>query len=104
MFRKFVETNSGVVKYDSFGGEEEKDEEEKKEEEKKQEIDPSKIDFYNQYGLLILKFCKYHNYVFLNKEKERYAWLKSHHVCVYLNSFIKPAPAFQALPTCSPET
>ena len=70
MFRKFVETNSGVVKYDSFGGEEEKDEEEKKEEEKKQEIDPSKIDFYNQYGLLILKFCKYHNYVFLNKENK----------------------------------
>ena len=69
IFCKFVETNSGVVKYDSIKGEEGNPEEEKKEEEKN-ELDPSKIDFYHQYGLLILKFCKYHHYVFLDKENK----------------------------------
>ena len=63
-FRKFVDCNCGEVTYDSVGGEQTT---EKKEEEKK-EIDPSKIEFYNQYGLLLLKFCKYHHYIFLNKE------------------------------------
>ena len=62
-FRKFVDCNSGVQSYASIGGENT----EKKEEEQKKEIDQSKIDFYHQYGLLILKFCKYHQYVFLNK-------------------------------------
>jgi hypothetical protein len=62
-FRKFVDCNSGVQSYASIGGENT----EKKEEEQKKEIDQSKIDFYQQYGLLILKFCKYHQYVFLNK-------------------------------------
>ena len=61
-FRKFVQFNSGDVPFSSVGGEEEKKEEEKK------EIDPSQVDFYHQYGLLILKFCKYHQYIFLNKE------------------------------------
>ena len=28
------------------------------------------IDFYNKYGLLILKFCKYHQYIFLNKDEK----------------------------------
>ena len=66
-FCKFVECNSGVVAYEAIGGEEKT---EKKEEEKKNEIDPSKIDFYELYGLLLLKFCKYHQYVFLNKQPE----------------------------------
>ena len=66
-FRKFVECNSGVVTYASVGGEENA---EKKEEEPKVELDQSKIDFYQQYGLLLLKFCKYHQYVFLNKQNK----------------------------------
>ena len=66
-FKTFVERNSGVVTYASVGGEEDA---EKKEEEKKNEIDASKIDFYQQYGLLLLKFCKYHQYVFLNKQNK----------------------------------
>ena len=65
-FRRFVECNSGVVTYASVGGE--KNPETK--EEKKSEIDQNKIDFYNKYGLLILKFCKYHQYIFLNKENK----------------------------------
>ena len=68
-FRKFVEYNSGVVTYDAVSGEDIPDNKEK-EKEKKNEIDPSKIDFYQQYGLLLLKFCKYHQYIFLNKEPE----------------------------------
>ena len=66
-FRIFVRHNSGVITYDSVAGSE--NDKENKEEEKK-EIDASKVDFYHQYGLLILKFCKYHQYVFLNKENK----------------------------------
>ena len=65
-FRRFVECNSGVVTYASIGGEENPE----TKEEKKSEIDQNKIDFYNKYGLLILKFCKYHQYIFLNKENK----------------------------------
>ena len=65
-FRRFVECNSGVVTYASVGGEENPE----TKEEKKSEIDQNKIDFYNKYGLLILKFCKYHQYIFLNKENK----------------------------------
>jgi len=32
--------------------------------------DSLKIEFYVQYGSLILKFCKYHNYMFLDKKEE----------------------------------
>ena len=66
-FCKFVETNSGVVKYDAVGGEENS---KNKEEEKKSEIDMNNLEFYEQYGLLLLKFCKYHQYVFLNQQPE----------------------------------
>ena len=66
-FRRFVENNSGVVTYESIG---EKEENSEKKEETKNENDPNKIDFYNKYGLLILKFCKYHQYIFLNKENK----------------------------------
>ena len=63
-FKKFVESNSGIVNYTSIGetGEEKKLE--------MKNIDPEKIDFYQQYGMLLLKFCKYHHYIFLNTEKE----------------------------------
>ena len=62
-FRRFVECNSGVVTYASVGGEVENYP-------KKEEIKNGndKIEFYQKYGLLILKFCKYHQYIFLNKE------------------------------------
>ena len=62
-FKKFVECNSGIVNYTSIGetGEEKKLE--------MNNIDPEKIDFYQQYGMLLLKFCKYHHYIFLNTEK-----------------------------------
>ena len=66
IFRKFVRYNSGVITYESISCE---NNEVKKEEEKK-EIDPKKIDFYQQYGLLILKFFKYHQYIFLNTENK----------------------------------
>ena len=36
--------------------------------EENNEIPSDKIDFYEQYGLLLLKFCKYHQYIFLNKK------------------------------------
>ena len=63
-FKKFVECNSGIVNYTSIGetGEEKKLE--------MNNIDPEKIDFYQQYGMLLLKFCKYHHYIFLNTEKD----------------------------------
>ena len=67
-FCKFVESNSGVVTYDAVGGEENS---KNKEEEKKNEIDMNKMEFYEQYGRLLLKFCKYHQYVFLNQQPEK---------------------------------
>ena len=63
-FRKFVECNAGIVNYATIGEEGE----EKKVDIKN--IDPEKIDFYQQYGMLLLKFCKYHNYIFLNSENK----------------------------------
>ena len=62
-FRKFVQCNSADIPFASVGGEEEKKEDQK-------EIDPNNVDFYHQYGLLLLKFCKYHQYIFLNKENQ----------------------------------
>ena len=63
-FKKFVELNAGIENYATVGeaGEEKKDE--------IKGINPEKIDFYQQYGMLLLKFCKYHHYIFLNTEKE----------------------------------
>ena len=37
----------------------------------KNKANSEKVDFYQNYGLLLLKFCKYHNYVFLNKGEEK---------------------------------
>ena len=70
VFRKFVENNSGSIKCTAINDENiGKNEEE--ENEGKTEANSEKIDFYQNYGLLLLKFCKYHNYVFLNKEEEK---------------------------------
>ena len=66
-FKKFVELNSDVVTYASVGGSENLIIEE---EGRQETLDPNKIDFYQQYGMLLLKFCKYHQYIFLNKESK----------------------------------
>ena len=70
VFRKFVENNSGSIKCTAINDENigKNEEEENK---GNTEADSEKIDFYQNYGLLLLKFCKYHNYVFLNKEEEK---------------------------------
>ena len=63
-FKKFVDSNAGIMNYATIG---------ESGEEKKAEvtyIDPEKIDFYQQYGMLLLKFCKYHHYIFLNSENK----------------------------------
>ena len=65
-FKKFVENNSGVVNCSSI------DEETliKKAEILDFKPNKDKVDFYEQYGTLLLKFCKYHNYMFLDKDEE----------------------------------
>ena len=70
VFRKFVENNSGSIKCTAINDENigKNEEEDNK---GKAEADSEKVDFYQNYGLLLLKFCKYHNYVFLNKEVEK---------------------------------
>ena len=66
-FLTFVRFNSGMVTFEQVAG---KDNE--KIEEEKTEVDSyTKVLFYEQYGTLLLKFFKYHNYVFLNKEPEK---------------------------------
>ena len=51
VFKKFVEVNSDV----------------------KLQINNNKylIEFYEKYGILLLKFCVYHNYIFLDSEEEK---------------------------------
>ena len=63
-FKKFVECNSGVAIYSKIGdfGEELVN--------TKENIDLEQLDFYQNYGMLLLKFCKYHQYIFLNKEEK----------------------------------
>ena len=63
-FKKFVECNSGIINYYGIGDEGEP----KKSQESGIVFD--KIDFYLQYGMLLLKFCKYHFYIFLNQENK----------------------------------
>ena len=62
IFKKFVEMNLGIVTYSRIG--------ESGEEKNlpQMTISHQKEDFYQQYGLLLLKFCKYHHYIFLNQE------------------------------------
>ena len=67
-FKKFVEFNLQIKTYDSVAGTEDTL---VKEGTKTNQIDFNNIDFYQQYGSLLLKFCKYHHYIFLNgKNKE----------------------------------
>ena len=39
-------------------------------EKKEDKIDLNKIDFYQEFGLLLLSFCKYHKYIFLTKDNK----------------------------------
>ena len=64
VFKKFVENNSGNINYISVGG----DKGALNIENEYNLKAADDIDFYYNYGLLLLKFCKYHYYVFLNKE------------------------------------
>jgi len=70
VFRKFVENNSGSIKCTAIN-DENMGKNEEEENKGKNEADTEKVDFYQNYGLLLLKFCKYHNYVFLNKGEEK---------------------------------
>ena len=67
VFRKFVENNSGSIKCTSIN--DENIGKNKEEDNKETVADPEKAYFYQNYALLLLKFCKYHNYVFLNREE-----------------------------------
>lgn len=64
VFKKFIQYNSGAnfssIHEESFNNDGESQE--------KGEDDDSS--FYISYGTLILKFCKYHKYMFLDKEEE----------------------------------
>ena len=77
IFKKFVKCNSGA-NYSSIESESSKNENEQKkegEEKKENEEDKDKneelYNFYEQYGSLILKFCRYHRYMFFMKEEEK---------------------------------
>ena len=64
VFKKFVENNSGNTNYTSVGSEKAA-----LNVENGNNLNATNIvDFYYNYGLLLLKFCKYHYYVFLDKE------------------------------------
>jgi len=64
-FKRFVDNNSGVrnctaIDEDNIG----------KDENNIDMANKDNIEFYEHYGTLILKFCKYHKYMFLDKESE----------------------------------
>ena len=64
-FKRFVDNNSGVrnccsVNEESIG----------KDENNIDQANKDNIEFYEHYGTLILKFCKYHKYLFLDKKDE----------------------------------
>ena len=64
-FKRFVDNNSGVrnccsVNEESIG----------KDENNIDQANKDNIEFYEHYGTLILKFCKYHKYMFLDKKVE----------------------------------
>ena len=64
-FKKFVDYNSRSVNCTGVGNE---NNEEKASE--NIEVPSEKIEFLKEYGILLLKFCKYHYYIFLNKENK----------------------------------
>ena len=74
IFKKFVRCNSGE-NYSSIESETSKNENEEKKEglEKKENKEENEeiYTFYEQYGSLILKFCRYHKYIFLIKEEKK---------------------------------
>ena len=59
IFRKFVEINTNIkipqneLDMDNIN-----------------EIDQDLLEFYQKYGILLLKFCTYHNYIFLESDEE----------------------------------
>ena len=64
-FKKFVEYNSRAINCTKVGNE--------NDEEKTSEnigVPSEKIEFLKEYGILLLKFCKYHYYIFLNQENK----------------------------------
>ena len=63
-FKKFVENNSGISNKKEVGND-------SKDQKFGNVGTPAeKIDFLQEYGSLLLKFCKYHYYVFLNEENK----------------------------------
>ena len=75
IFKKFVELNSNFKHSQKNSGIEII---EVKKYAKEEDINDYSSDFYEKYGLLLIKFCAYHNYIFLdkkegekNKEKEK---------------------------------
>ena len=73
IFKKFVKCNSGAnyTSIESELGKNEKESEEKKENKENKEENEEIYNFYEQYGSLILKFCRYHKYMFLIKEEAK---------------------------------
>ena len=64
IFKKFIELNSDLKLL-------QKDTEiEVIEIKQDNEVDQELLDFYEKYGLLLIKFCAYHYYIFLDKKKE----------------------------------
>ena len=51
IFKKFVEVNSNINFENKF------------------EIKNNMINFYEKFGILLIKFCTYHNYIFLNQSE-----------------------------------
>ena len=62
-FKKFVEYNSRTVNCTGVGNDEEKSSE-------NIGVPSEKIEFLKEYGILLLKFCKYHYYIFLNQKNK----------------------------------
>ena len=69
IFYSFVQYNLGEISNAKLSGGENEEMEQKKFIKKCMNA-LNKIEFYQQYGLLLLKFCLYHKYIFLLKEDE----------------------------------
>ena len=62
IFKKFIELNSDIKLIEN-------PDIEVIEIKKKNNIDSDLIDFYEKYGMLLIKFCAYHYYIFLDKRE-----------------------------------
>ena len=69
IFKKCVECNLGDINYDSIENSENSENQEKEKKEK-DIFDLNKVDFYQKYGLFLLKFCYFHRFIFLNEEEK----------------------------------